>query len=177
MKRLIIASKVTQGDYISEEVLRIRDELDSTGESSTCSKEVADMYRANKNPYRKFEVIDKPDGCYLIKVVAASVAPNKEVFMLMEYDPGSPEDGIEDDNFYCRGKFLANNLEEAQDRLATLEYDLQFASGDFYVSEYNEEFDDDDEVYSSLDELLRNKVDFDHIGLDSAEDDDEPSFD
>lgn len=169
MKRLIIASTSTNDDSISKEVIRVRDELDSTGESTTCSKDVADMYRANKNPYRKFEVTDKPDGCYLIEVVAASEVQNKEVFMLMEYDPGSPEAGIEDDNFYCRGKFLANNLEEAQDRLATLEYDLQFASGDFYVSEYNEEFDDDDEVYNSLDELLQDRFDFDHIGM--SEDD------
>lgn len=164
MKRLIVASASTQDDSISKEVLRIRSELDSTGESNTCSKDVADMYRANKNPYKKFEVIDQPDGCYLIRVTA-STEPEDEIFMLMEYDPGSPEDGIDADNFYCVGKFLASSLKDARDRLASLEYDLQFASGDFYVGEYNEEFDDGDEVYNSLDELFQDRFDFEHIGM------------
>jgi len=170
MKRLIVASVSTNDDSISKEVLRIRSELDSTGESSTCSKDVADMYRANKNLFRKFEVTDQPDGCYLIRVTA-STDPNDEIFMLMEYDPGSPEDGMDADDFYCIGKFFARSLQDAKDRLASLEYDLQFASGDFYVDEYNEAFDDDDEVYSSLDALIQDKFDFEHIGMDSADDD------
>ena len=164
MKRLIIASASADDDSISKEVLRIKSELDSTGESNTCSKDVADMYRANKNPYKKFEVIDQPDGCYLIRVTA-STEPEDEIFMLMEYDPGSPEDGIDADSFSCAGKFLANSLEEAQDRLAALEYDLQFAPGELYVSEYNEEFDDGDVAYSSLDELFQDRFDFEHIGI------------
>lgn len=173
MKRLIVASASTNDDSISKEVLRIRSELDSTGESNTCSKDVADMYRANKNPYRKFEVIDQPDGCYLIRVTA-STDPRDEIFMLMEYDPGSPEAGIEDDSFYCVGKFYAKSLQDAKDRLASLEYDLQFASGDFYVDEYNEYFEDGSEVYSSLESLLENMFDFEHIGMDSEDDDVSP---
>lgn len=165
MKRLIIASTSTQDDSISKEVIRVRDELDSTGESNTCSKDVADMYRANKNPYRKFEVTDQPDGCYLIKSITAATDAYGNVFMLMEYDAGSAEDGIDADNFYCAGKFHANSLDEARDRLAELAYDFQFADGDFYVGEYNEEFDDGDEVYNSLDELLQARFDFDHIGM------------
>ena len=165
MKRLIVASASTEDDSIRKEVLRIRSELDSTGESSTCSKDVADMYRANKNPYRKFEVTDQPDGCYLIKSITATTDTDENVFMLMEYDAGSAEDGIDADNFYCEGKFHANSLDEARDRLAELAYDFQFADGDFYVGEYNEEFDDGNEVYNSLDELFRDRFDFEHIGI------------
>lgn len=173
MKRLIVAAVSTKDDSISKEVLRIRSELDSTGESSTCSKDVADMYRANNNPYRNFEVIDQPDGCYLIRVTA-STDPEDKIFMLMEYEPGGPEDGMDADNFYCVGKFFAKSLQDAKDRLASLEYDLQFASGDFYVSEYNEYFDDGGEVYSSLDALFDSVFDFEYIGMDSSDDDTVP---
>lgn len=173
MKRLIVASVSTKDDSISKEVLRIRSELDSTGESSTCSKEVADMYRANENPYRKFEVVDQPDGCYLIRVTA-STDPEDKIFMLMEYDPGSIEDGMDADAFYCVGKFFERSLQDARDRLASLEYDLQFDPIDFYVDEYNEEFDYGDKVYSSLDALFRDRLDFEHIGMDSSDDDTVP---
>jgi len=110
-------------------------------------------------------VIDQPDGCYLIKSITASTDANDNVFMLMGYDAGSPEDGIYANKFYCEGKFLANSLEAAQDRLAELAYDFEFAYGDFYVDRYNAEFDDGDETYRSLDELFRDRFDFEHIGM------------
>ena len=82
-----------------------------------------------------------------------------QVFVLIDYTPGGPEDGMDADSFDPIGKFFATDIEDAKHQLEEAkktEADrMQFLS-DPYVQEYNEYFDDGSEVYPNLETLIKN---------------------
>lgn len=63
-----------------------------------------------------------------------------DVFMLMRYVPDSGENGMAGDKFYCEGKFFASNLSEAEAEFKALQQKYPRLKN-YYVDEYNEEFD------------------------------------
>lgn len=85
------------------------------------------------------------------------------VFMLMCYIPGY--EGMESDDFGCVGKFFG----EPGDTKETLNAELNSMKGTLlpddsqysqhYVENYNEYFDDGDEVYQNLDTLVKDSYD------------------
>ena len=81
-------------------------------------------------------------------------------FMLMEYSSGGPETGIEGDDFYCWGKFFAVDEADAKRQLerAKRKYGRDWDFQDVYVSEYNDYFDDGDEVCSDLDCIIQKGI-------------------
>ena len=83
-----------------------------------------------------------------MKIYVKSSANEKDfdVFMLMEYCPGGPEDGISGDRFYCLGKFYSDNLETAEQEFeaATHKYPEKDFEG-IYVTSYNSAFDSSEE--------------------------------
>lgn len=65
MKRYVKAG------VIGDEIISVRDQLDTSGVATTKNKEVADMYAMNKNPNKKFQVDDNGDS-FTISVEASA---------------------------------------------------------------------------------------------------------
>lgn len=90
------------------------------------------------------------------------INPDYDVFMLMEYFPGDGETGIDGDEFYCIGKFYADDLASAKAEFESIKSaHPNFDFHNLYVDNYNEYFDDNEEneygmpvVYDSIETLI-----------------------
>lgn len=77
-----------------------------------------------------------------------------QVFMLMDYTSGT--EGMESDTFDCIGKFFAADESDAKRQLERAKRNnrrIKFLDNP-YISQFNEYFDNGDEVYVDLDTLL-----------------------
>lgn len=83
-----------------------------------------------------------------------------DVYMLMEYVPGSPEDGIEADSFFPYGKFFAESEEEADKELEDIKKNDKRGKyiANAYIIPYNSYFDNGEEVFSSLKTLVNYSI-------------------
>ena len=78
---------------------------------------------------------------------------NANTFMLMSYDGGDPESGMEADRFDCNGKFHAASLDDANAQLDEARAAGRLDESD-YVTEYNSYFDDGEAAFDTLNDLL-----------------------
>ena len=93
----------------SKEVLKVRDALDGSGKATTSSKEVADMYKQNKNPNKKFEVKDNGDGTYDISVAPAEPKETKNPDKIgKDFGTLVDTEDIDDNNIKLRAR--AHNM-------------------------------------------------------------------
>lgn len=107
--------------------------------------------------------------------ISASTQENVDnIFMLMGYTAG--DSGMESDDFYCYGKFYANDINDANQQFnRCISKYPNVPSDDMYVTEYNSYFDNFDEydpydywgneVFENLDVMFKkfsqNQSDYD----------------
>lgn len=79
-----------------------------------------------------------------------------DVYMLMDYIPGSPEDGIDADRFELWGKFFADSEDAADAELEQAKQNNERKDfiANMYITPYNSYFDDGEEVYPDLTTLI-----------------------
>ena len=131
--------------------------LDELGASTDvgASTDCTDMLNAFEARLSDLKGVDSTTS-----VEAADEDGDRPVFMLMGYS-SDPEAGIEGDNFDCLGKFLADSLDEAKadfDMIRVNYPELQDRDESYtsyYIDEYNDHFDDEDEpTFNSLEALV-----------------------
>lgn len=125
-------------------------ELDSN--SKVDSATAVDMLNAFQGKIDELEGIESSSD-----ITAAEEAKPQDIFMLIDYVPDNGENGMEGDDFYSFGKFFAEDIDDAKAQLESVyatEPDRMSHLDNPYVSEYNEYFDDGDEVYQDLHTLV-----------------------
>lgn len=132
----------TSADMIDAFYQKI-DELEGTAVESSTDAECCDGITD-----KELESVEGADSEY-------------DVFMLMDYAADNGENGMEGDDFYPMGKFFAKNLDDAEAQLEVAfknQADRLKNLSNPYVTEYNEYFDDGEEVYPDLATLIEKNI-------------------